>query len=135
MAKESGIGFSVTLDDSSGAGQDISNDVTNLSLNTTQGMQDITGLDSTAIERLGLLRDGEVALSGVFNDAAGQSHAVLKDYYATTGGARTMALAVSGQTLSMEMLIENYNLTRGTDGSLTWTATARLQSGTTPTWS
>lgn len=132
MAKENGIGFSTTVDDSGGTGRDISNDVTNLTLNTSAGLQDITGLDSSGLERLTLLRDGEVQFSGVFNDAALMSHAVLKDY---DTAIRTVALAISGQTLSMEMLFESYNLSRGADGSLTWTATARLQSGTVPTWS
>ena len=35
----------------------------------------------------------------------------------------------------MEMLVGNYDITRGTDGSSNWTATLSLQSGTVPTYS
>ncbi len=137
MAKESGIGMSVTIDESDGNARDISNDITSVQLNTSQGLQDITGLDKSAIERLGLLRDGELVLNGVFNDDSSKSHEVFKDYYTPVTGTfgRTVALAISGQTLSMDMAIESYNLNRAADGSLTWTATLRLDSGTTPTWS
>jgi hypothetical protein len=136
MAKESGIGFTVTIDESDGNARDISNDVTSLQFNTSQGLQDITGLDKSAIERLGLLRDGELTLTGVFNDDSSKSHEVFKDYYTPVSGTfgRTVTLAISGQTVTMDMAIESYNLNRGSDGSLVWTATLRLDSGTTPTW-
>lgn len=137
MAKESGLGFSVTVDDSAGTGRNISNDIKNVSVRTPSGIQDITGLDKSAIERLVLLADGEVTLNGVFNDAANMSHAVFKDYRTLLAGqvGRTVALAHSGQTLSMEMVAENYDLTRADDGSLTWAVTLRLSDGTVPAWS
>ena len=137
MAKESGIGMTVTIDESDGNARDISNDITSVQFNTSQGLQDVTGLDKSAIERLGLLRDGELVLNGVFNDDSSKSHEVFKDYYTPVSGTagRTVALAHSGQSVSMDMAIESYNLNRASDGSLTWTATLRLDSGTTPTWS
>lgn len=137
MAKESGIGMVVTIDESDGNARDISNDITNLAVNTTQGLQDITGLDKLAHERLGLLRDGELQLNGVFNDDTSKSHEVFKDYYTPVSGTfgRTVTVAISGQTWSAEMAIESYNLTRGADGSLVWSATLRVCNGTTPAWS
>lgn len=134
MAKESGLGFSVTVDDSGGTGRDISNDITNLTLSTPRGVQDITGLDKSGIERLLLLADGVVTLNGVFNDAANLSHAVFKTV-PSSSVARTVAIAHSGQTLNMEMLFETYDLTRAASGELTFTATGRLSDGTVPTWS
>jgi len=134
MAKETGIGFSVTVDDSGGTGRDISNDITNISVRTPRGVQDTTGLDKSGNERLLLLADGEVTLTGVFNDATNMSHAVFKTV-PSTSVVRTVALAHSGQTLSMEMLFESYDLSRAADGSLTWTAVGRLADGTSPTWS
>jgi len=137
MAKESGIGMTVTIDESDGNGRDISADITSAQINTSQGLQDITGLGSAAMERLGLLRDGELQLTGVFNDASNVSHEVFKDYYTPVTGTfgRTVAVAISGQTWSAEMVIENYNLNRGADGSLVWSATLRVCNGTTPSWS
>lgn len=137
MAKESGIGMTVTIDESDGNARDISSDITSAGINTSQGLQDITGLGSAAMERLGLLRDGELALTGVFDDGSNLAHEVFKDYYTPVSGTfgRTVSVAISGQTWSAEMVIENYNLSRGSDGSLTWTATLRVCNGTTPSWS
>lgn len=133
MAKESGIGMTVTLDDSAGSGQAITNDVTDISFSTPRASMDSTGLDKSGNERIQLLADFKASLSGIFNDAANMSHAVLKTM-SSTSVARTLALAVSGQTLSNEVIIDDYSLSRGGDGSLKWSAPVSLQSGTAPTW-
>ncbi len=133
MAKESGLGMTVTLDDAAAAGQAITNDVTDISFSTPRNSADITGLDKSGIERLQLLADFKASLNGVFNDAANMSHAVLKTM-SSTSVARTLALAISGQTLSNEVIIDDYALNRGADGSLKWSAPVSLQSGTVPTW-
>jgi hypothetical protein len=133
MAKESGLGFSVAVDDSSGTARTISNDITNLTINTPRAEQDITGVDKSARERLLLLADMTVSLNGVFNDAANMSHAVLKTV-PSTSVARTTTLAISGQTLAGELLYTDYALTRGQDGSFTWAAPGALADGTVPTW-
>jgi hypothetical protein len=137
MAKESGLGMSVSVDDSAGTPRDISNDVTSVDIRTPSNTQDVTGLNKSAIERLLLLADAEVVLKGVFNDAANMSHTVLKNYRTLKAGevGRTVAIVISGQTLSMEILFENYDLTRAADGSLVWSATGKLADGTVPAWS
>lgn len=126
--------MTVTVDDSAGAGQAITNDITSISFATPRGMQDITGLDKSGIERLLLLADGTVSITGVFNDAANMSHAVFKTV-PTTSVSRTVVIAHSGQTLTIEMMFSDYSLNRGQDGSLTYTATGSLSNGTAPTWS
>lgn len=133
MAKESGLGFSAAIDDSSGTARTISNDITNLTMNTPRAEQDITGIDKSARERLLLLADFTVSLSGVFNDASNMSHAVFKTV-PSTSVARTTTLAISGQTLAGELLYTDYGLTRGQDGSFTWAAPGALADGTVPTW-
>lgn len=136
MAKETGLGWTtLDVDDSSSAAQDIRNDVTNFQFSTPIAVQEVTGIDKFAIERLLLLADFSITLNGVFNDAATDSaHSVLKDV-ASTRVTRTVALAVSGQTLSNECLLTDYALTRGDDGSLTWSAPGVLADGTAPAWS
>lgn len=138
MAKESGLGLTVTLDDSGGTGRAISNDVTNLTFSIPSGVQDVTGVNSSGMERLLLLADMQVALNGVFNDAATTgAHTVLKDYrtLAASQVGRTTAIAHSGQTLSDEILYSDYALTRAADGSLTWSAPGSLSDGGVPAWS
>lgn len=135
MAKESGLGWTtLSVDDSAGSPQVIKNDVTNFEFATPRGVQDVTGVDKSAMERLLLLADFSITLNGVFNDAANFSHAVLKTVPSTSVN-RTVSLAVSGQTLANECLFTDYSLNRGDDGSLTWQAPGVLSDGTVPTWS
>lgn len=135
MAKESGLGWSVlSVDDSSGAVKTIKNDITNFQFATPRGVQDVTGVDKSAIERLLLLADFSITLNGVFNDAADQAHAVFKTV-PSTSVARTVTLTVSGQTLANECLFTDYSLTRAQTGELTFTAPGVLSDGTVPTWS
>ena len=82
------------------------------------------------------MSDGDVSLNGTFNPASNKSHDVFK----TRTGTRTFDLRIGGNTssnpkLTMEMLVGNYSLTRGNDGSLTWSVTLNLQSGTVPAYS
>ena len=134
MAKESGMGMTVTIDNPAGAGKDLSNDITSISFGTPRGVQDVTGLDVAAMERILLLADGTVSISGVFNDTADKSHDVFKDV-STTSVARTTVILVSGQQLAMEILFTEYVLNRAADGSLVWTASGSLADGTAPVWS
>lgn len=133
MAKVTGIGFSVAVDDAAGTARTITNDITNLSISTPRAELDVTGLDKSAHERLLGLADISETLNGVFNDAANASHDVLKTV-GSSSAVRTVTNTVSGKTLAFEGLITDYNLTRGADGSLTWTAPIVLADGTAPTW-
>ena len=79
IAKESGLGWTtLSVDDASASPQAIKNDVTNFEFATPRAVQDVTGVDKSAFERLLLLADFSCTFNGVFNDAANQSHAVFK---------------------------------------------------------
>jgi len=135
ISKESGLGWTtLSVDDSAGTPSVIKNDVTNFQFATPRGVQDVTGVDKSAMERLLLLADFSITLNGVFNDAATFSHAVFKTV-PSTSVARTVSLAISGQTLANECLFTDYSLTRAADGSLTWTAPGVLSDGVVPVWS
>jgi acetaldehyde dehydrogenase (acetylating) len=134
-AKESGVGWSVaSVDDSGGTVRAIINDVTNLQFSTPRGVQDVTGIDKSAMERLLLLADFSITLNGVFNDATNLSHDVFKTV-PSTSVARTVTLTVSGQTLANEVLFTDYPLSRSASGELTWAVPGVLTGGVTPTWS
>lgn len=135
MAKESGLGWSaLSVDDSSGTPVDIRTDVTNFSFATPRGVQDVTGIDKSAMERLLLLADFSTTLNFVFDDAATSVHTVFKTV-PSTSVARTTTITVSGQTLAPEVLYTDYTYTRAADGSLTGSAPGVLANGTVPTWS
>ena len=133
MAKESGIGMSIAVDDSGGSARTISNDITNFDFSTPRGVQDVTGFDKSAIERLQLLADFSINLNGVFNDASNVAHAVFSTV-PSSSVARTVTITISGQSLPNETFFNDYALTRPASGELTWTAPGTLTGGTVPTW-
>ena len=134
MAKESGLGATVSVDNASDALKDISNDVTDFTISTPRAEQNTTGVDKSASERLQLLADGLFTINGVFNDAADQSHDVFKTI-PSTSVVRTVTIAISGQTLSMEMVLSDYALSRSSTGEFTWSVSCALADGAVPTWS
>lgn len=140
MAKVSGITTSVTVDDASGSGNDISNDITSFNVTTPRGSQDITGLDKSAVERLLLRADGTISMNGVFNSASNKSHDTFKTVPTQsgtgTGSTRTVVIVYPGsKTLTMECILTDYQVSMGADGSLTWTVPGSIANGTAPTWS
>ena len=134
--KESGLSWTtLTVDTSGGTANDIRADVGNFQFATPRGVQDVTGVDKSAYERLLLLADFSITLNGVgFDDQASQAHVTLKTI-PSSSAQRTVALGVSGQTLSNECIFTDYSITRGADGGMTWTAPGVLADGTVPTWS
>ena len=136
MAKQTGLGDYVAVDDSGGTVRDISNDIGDYGVNIAQELVTVTGLDKSAQERITGMSDGDVTLNGFFNAASNKSHDVFK----TRTGTRTVDIRIGGNSssnpkVSMEMQIASYALTRGSDGSLTWSVTLNLADGTVPTWS
>ncbi len=133
MAKESGLGWSeFNVDNAAGSAQDIRNDITNFEFATPYNLQEITGIDKLAMERLALLADCTGTMNGVFNPAANRAHAVLSGDLRVI---RTIDLVVSTKALSTECLISDYALTRAASGEFTWSAPYSLADGTVPTWS
>src|SRR3990167_6360160 len=128
--------MTVSVDDSVGAAQAIGNDITSCSWTMPSGVQDVTGINSSGMERLLLLADLTFTFTGVFNDAANLSFAVFKNYrtLAASQVGRTTTLAHSGQTLADEILYTDFSHNRGQDGSLVWTAPGSLSDGGGPAW-
>ena len=134
MAKVSGIPMTLTVQDHLASAKDIANDVLSMTFNTPRGVQDVTGIDKSAMERLLLLADGTITLNGVFNSAVGKSHDVFKTVV-NNSAAREVVLSVDGETLTFTVVFDGYDVSRGTDGSITWTVNGLLSNGTAPVWS
>lgn len=124
MAKVSGITTTVTI-----ASNDISTDVTAIDIDTPYGVQDITGLDKSAIERLLLRADCTGSVKGVFDTAASKAHATFK-----TPGSKTFVIGYPGATLSFTAVTTGYALGLGANGDLTWSVPFQLSSGTAAAW-
>lgn len=137
MSKTSGLAATVIVDDSSGSPQTISNDVTNFNFSTPRAVQDITGVDKSAHERLLLLADISWSINGVFNTASNMSHVVFSTIPSSSVNRTTKIEPTSGSTpfLAGEALYSDYAITRSATGELTWAVTGALADGTTPSWS
>ncbi len=133
MAKEAGLGLTVSVDDAAGSAQAIGNDITNLDWAMPSEVQDVTGVNASAIERIFLLADFSVTLHGVVNTAANMSHDVFKNVSATSV-TRTVTITHSGQILGNETLFNDYTWVRAENGALTWSAAGELNSTTVPIW-
>lgn len=135
MAKATGLGWTtLSVDDSGGTVRAIKNDVTDLDFSTPRAVQDVTGVDKSAIERLLLLADFSITLNGVANMAASPSAHGTFSTVPSTSVARTTTLTVNGVTLANEVLYTDYQLKRANSGELTWSAPGVLADGTVPTW-
>lgn len=134
--KLTGLGAAIIIDNSGGTPETISNDVTNFSFATPMAVQDVTGVDKSAHERLLLLADGSATFAGVFDVDSDKTHSIFSDV-ASTRVTRTTKIQPTASTvpsLSMEMLLTDYQLTRANTGELTWSVPATLADGTAPTW-
>lgn len=74
MPKQSGLGDNAYVQ-----GYDLSGDIASLSkIGGGPAVSDLTGINSSAQERVGLLRSGEISFTSFWNDAALQEHPALK---------------------------------------------------------
>jgi|SRR5215469_1704526 len=132
-----------SVGDSSNATQDIRNAVTDLTISTPRAVQDVTGIDKSAIERLLLLADYSIDPKGVFDTlATSGAHAVFSTVPSTSIN-RAVLLTTNGKNLNMgssganngAVLFTDYKVTRANSGELTWEAPGVGSTGTVPTWS
>ena len=127
--------MTASIDDGAGDAQTITDDITNLTIGVPRGIQEVTGIGSSGIERLLLLADLSVGLNGVFNPAATKSHAVFKTVPSQAAEQlRTVSIAISSQILTAETTVGDYVLTRAADGAFTWAVTMVNADGNIPVW-
>src|SRR5262249_17171295 len=134
MAKVSGLGGTVTVDNAAGTPEDISTDVTDYQFSTPYGIQNTTGVNKSANERLALLQDFSVTFNGIMDPASNLSHAV---FSGDKRVSRTVAIineTTANSTMTAETLFSDYQLKRANTGELTWSAPGALQNGVAPSW-
>lgn len=139
MAKETGLGWTAwSVDDSGGTLRDIRNPTTALQVAMPRGVQDATGLDKSAFERLLLLADLSGTMSGVFDDGGNSVHDVLKTVPSITAG-REFLYTVSGNSLGVTntptIHCTDYQLNRQQSGEFLWSSPFVLANGIVPAWS
>jgi hypothetical protein len=126
MAKVSGLPTTVSI-----GGNAIAGDIESLSLSTPYGVQDITGLDKSALERLLLRADAQLTVNAFFNATASQSHASLK-----TPGSKAIVIAFANAAATATFTAVQTTCTwdLGADGALKMSATFDLSNGTAVAW-
>src|ERR1044072_3685412 len=133
--KESGLGWTTfSVDNAAGSLKDIKKDTTALNFSTPRTVQDVTGLDKSAFERLLLLADFTCVPSGVHNDDTDRAFPVLSTA-GSSNTVRTVTIVVSGNTLTNECILTDFAQQRPQSGELTWSAPLSLANGAVPTWS
>ena len=134
MAKESGLGLTVTVDDYLGAATAISNDVLSATFDIPSAVQDTSAVNYSAMERLLLRADMTVTFNGVFNPTG--AHLIFENFRTILAGqvGRTTSIAVSGQTLADELLFGDYALALGAGGELTFSVPGDMSDGTLTGW-
>lgn len=89
-----------------------------------RNQQDVTTLLDTAVERLGLLRDGELGYTAFFDTGVGQEHLVERNLPQSALFTWTLKTALGSQTASLVANTSDRGIARGQDGSLVVTPTA-----------
>jgi len=135
VAKATGLGWTtLNIDDVGGTPVDLRNDFNSVQFATPLAVQDVTGIDKFAFERLALMVDMSFTGNGAaMNAAASKSHVTLADP-TNRRTLRTTTIVVNGKTLAGEMLFTDFSYNRGADGGLPFTAPAVLADGTIPAW-
>lgn len=115
MAKQSGLGDHLLID-----GFDFSGDIGSLGrIGGGPAVSDNTGITSSAVERIGLVRDGGIDFTSWFNPAGGRQHDVLSTLpTANRQETYCRGLALGSQAASCVLKQINYDPTRGADGAL-----------------
>lgn len=115
MAKQSGLGDYLLID-----GYDFSGDIGSIGrIGGGPAASDITGITKSAMERIGLLRDGGIDFTSWFNPSTDQQHDVLSTLpYASRQETYCRGLGLGSQAASLICKQIGYDPTRGQDGSL-----------------
>lgn len=134
MAKQTGIGATVSIGDANGVSQTFSGNVQTFNINQSRAQIDVTGIDKSFMERLPGLGDYSIDLAGVY-DGAGTATAV--QTFASMGTALRAFTIVVGPagTAAGTAALASWSVSRAGDGALTWTATLNCANGTAMAWS
>lgn len=118
MAKRTGLGDRLYYNQ-----YDLSGDVGAVqTMRASRAVQDVTGIDKDAVERLGVLPDGEMSFTAFWNDSASQSYPVLSALgTADVIGSYFAGTAIGNEAVSIKAKQVSLDVNRGQDGSLVLT--------------
>jgi hypothetical protein len=131
VAKQSGLGDRLLV-----AGYNLSGDVGSIgNLSSPMTVLPATGIDKSAMERLGGEHDGSISYVAYFNKTSGQAHPRLSALPTTdqlVTYCRGASLGSPGAAMFAKQI--GYDGTRAADGSLTFAVNAQLADGHVMQW-
>jgi hypothetical protein len=130
MAKQSGLPTGWALDDDGGSPITFSTDVGTISLDISQAVQDVSGIDVDGTERINLRGDWTAQATGFWEDGG-----VVVGVFGDIRNARTLTVTYPGRTFTGECIITSFADALGQDGSDGWTASLSSSDGVFPTLS
>lgn len=121
MPKQNGLGDQLYV-----AGYNLSGDIGSLGkIGGGPALLDVTGIDKSANERIGGLRDGGIDFTAFFNPSAGQEHVRLSTLpYADVVVSYLRGQAVGNPGAALIAKQTNYDGKRGNDGAFTFDTSA-----------
>lgn len=125
MSKQGGMGDRLFI-----AGYDYSGDIGSVGrVGGGHAVQEVPGIDKSAQERIGLLRDGGIEFGAYFNPAAAMSHDRLSLLPTTDVDLMyCRGIALGGPAAAMTAKQANFDGNRGEDGSFTLSVNALANS-------
>jgi len=137
MPKLTGLSGTLKVTDAATTYRDIGTDITNYTFSTPRGLEDTTGMNKFANERLLLLTDFTVTFNGIFDNDPNLSHSVFSTVTGTSV-TRSVSIAPTSVTttpiITVNCLITDYQITRANTAELTWQVPASLADGAVPVW-
>jgi len=117
MAKQSGLGDNLYV-----GGYDLSGDIGSLgAIHGGSDTQDVTGIDKSGKERLGLVRDGDMEFLSFFNPSVDRAHDRFENLPLTDQICSYLrGTALGGQCAHLVAKQLNYDATRAENGALTF---------------
>ncbi len=137
MPKLTGLSGTIKVTDAATTYRDIGSDITNYSFSTPRGLEDVTGMNKFANERLLLLTDFTVTFNGILDNDPNMSHSV---FSTVTGTSVTRSVSIAPTSvattpiITTNCLITDYQMTRSANADITWQVPASLADGNVPTW-
>lgn len=130
MTIANGLISSLTVD-----GDDISEDVMSLGLQTPNGLIDVSTLDLVGFQRIIGRRDCSLQLTTRVSDAVAGAHAVLSPATSTVVSGAVVITFAAGPVLTFGGIVGNYDVNVGQDLALTATSTISMNNGVAAVWS
>jgi hypothetical protein len=137
LSKLSGLGATITCADASGTVQTVSDDISEFSFSTPVALQDVTGVDKYAHQRIALLADITVDFKGTFDPGTDLAHEVFSSIPSSPTVVRAVSITPTASEypfLPFNALLSAYDISRSATGELTFDVPGSLADGAVPTW-